>query len=92
LDGIENKIDPGNPCDINLYEQSAADLAKLGIKGVPSTLKEATDALEKDHKFLLKGGVFTEDVIEQYVERKNEEWTGYLLRPTPYEYLHYFDA
>lgn len=92
LDGIENKIDPGKPCDINLYEASAEDLLKMGVKGVPSTLKEAVDALEKDHEFLLKGGVFTSDVIENYAEQKKEEWTGYLQRPTPYEYMHYFDA
>lgn len=92
VDGIKNKIHPGPPCDINLYEADAAELSKLGVKGVPSTLKEAVTALENDHAFLLEGGVFTEDVIETYVERKNEEWTGYLLRPTPYEFLHYYDA
>lgn len=92
LDGIKNKIDPGMPCDINLYEASATELAQLGVKGVPSTLAEAVSALEKDHAFLLDGGVFTEDVIEKYVEQKQEEWTGYLQRPTPYEYNHYYDA
>jgi len=92
MDGVRNKIHPGPPCDINLYEADAAELAKLGVKGVPSTLAEAVAALEKDHEFLLEGGVFTEDVIEAYVDRKKEEWTGYLLRPTPYEFMHYFDA
>jgi len=92
LDGIKNKIDPGAPCDINLYEASAAELAQMGIKGVPSTLAESVAALEADHKYLLDGGVFTEDVIEHWVERKKEEWTGFLQRPVPYEYIHYFDA
>jgi len=92
LDGIQNKIDPGAPCDINLYEASAAELAQLGIKGVPSTLAESVACLEADHDFLLAGDVFTPDVIEHYVERKKEEWTGFLQRPVPYEYLHYFDA
>jgi len=92
MDGIRNKIHPGPPCDINLYEADAAELLKLGVKGVPSTLAESVAALEKDHEFLLADGVFTEDVIENYVERKKEEWTGYLLRPTPYEFMHYFDA
>jgi len=92
IDGIKNRIDPGAPCDINLYEADAKQLAELGVKSVPSTLEKAVEALEKDHAFLLEGGVFTEDAIEAYVERKKEEWTGYLLRPTPYEFVHYFDA
>jgi len=92
VDGIKNKIDPGAPCDINLYEASADELAQLGVKGVPSTLAEAVAALEKDHDFLLDGGVFTPDVIEAYVEQKKDEWTGYCLRPTPYEFIHYYDA
>eukprot|EP00494_Astrolonche_serrata_P030175 UN30442 len=82
LDGIENKIDPGAPCDINLYDASAEELLKLGVKGVPSTLMESVNALEKDHDYLLKGDVFTPDVIEAYVEQKKSEWTGYLQRPT----------
>lgn len=92
LDGIKNKIDPGLPCDRNLYEASATELAELGVKGVPSTLAESVAALEKDHAYLLEGGVFTEDVIEAWVDQKKEEWTGYLQRPTPYEYYHYFDC
>merc|ERR1712151_629580 len=92
VDGIKNKLDPGAPCDINLYEASADELAQLGVKGVPSTLAEAVAALEKDHDFLLDGGVFTPDVIEAYVEQKKDEWTGYCLRPTPYEFIHYYDA
>merc|ERR1712176_1055217 len=92
LDGIKNKIDPGLPCDINLYEASAAELAEMGVKGVPSTLAESVAALERDHAHLLDGGVFTEDVIEAYVDQKKEEWTGYLQRPTPYEFIHYYDA
>jgi len=92
VDGIKNQLDPGAPCDINLYEASADELAQLGVKGVPSTLAEAVAALEKDHDFLLDGGVFTPDVIEAYVEQKKDEWTGYCLRPTPYEFIHYYDA
>jgi len=92
MDGIKNQIHPGDPCDINLYEASAEELAKLGIKGVPSTLKEAIDALERDNDYLLDGGVFTEDVLEKWIAQKNDEWTGYLQRPTPYEYTHYFDC
>jgi glutamine synthetase len=92
LDGIRNKMHPGEATDFNLYEASAEELAQRGIRGVPSTLKESINALEQDNAYLLEGGVFTEDVIEKYVAQKNDEWTGYLCRPTPYEYNHYFDA
>merc|ERR1711879_984218 len=90
LDGIRRQLDPGAPTDINLYEADPAEIAH--IRGVPSSLGAAIDALEADHAYLLEGGVFTEDVIESYVERKKEEWTGFLQRPVPYEYIHYFDA
>merc|ERR1712211_46901 len=64
LDGIKNQIHPGDPCDINLYEASAEELAKLGIKGVPSTLKEAIDALERDNNYLLDGGVLPKTFLK----------------------------
>jgi len=89
LDGIKNKIDPGEPRDENLYE---ADAKTLGVETVPSTLKESIEALKKDHAFLLEGGVFTEDALEAYIERKEGEWTDLLLRPTPWEFMNYFDA
>jgi len=92
LDGIENKIHPGPPCDINLYEADAAELEKLGVKGVPSTLGDAVKALESDFAYLQKGNVFTDDCLEAYATQKKEEWTGYLLRPTPYEYMNYYDC
>lgn len=92
IDGIVNKIDPGPPTDVNLYEMSSAEMAERGIRGVPSTLKEAVDALEADNEYLQRGGVFTQDLIDTWIELKNDEWTEFLLQPTPYEFYQYYDA
>ncbi|MFQ5521387.1 MAG: type I glutamate--ammonia ligase, partial [Candidatus Methylomirabilia bacterium] len=72
LDGIANKIDPGKPIDKDLYELPPAEAKK--VKQLPGSLGEVLDALEKDHAFLLKGDVFTPDLIETWIEykRKNE--------------------
>jgi glutamine synthetase len=91
LDGMENKIDPGSPLDKNTYDLSPEEAAK--IQTVPGSLEEAIDALEKDHAFLLKGGVFTQDVIDVWIEYKREREIDQLrLRPHPYEYYMYFDV
>lgn len=90
MDGIRNEIHPGAPTDIDLYAADPADIAH--IKGVPASLEEAVAALEKDHDYLLEGGVFTPDVIEKYVERKKEEITEARTKPTPWEFEQYFDA
>ena len=91
LDGIQNNIAPGEPMDVDLYDLSPAEAAK--IKQVPGSLGEALDALEADHDFLLKGGVFTEDVIETWIKFKRErELDPVRLRPHPYEFYLYFDA
>jgi glutamine synthetase len=91
LDGIQNKIHPGEPLDKNIYDLSPSELKK--VPSVPSSLDTALNALEKDHEFLLKGDVFTEDVIETWLEykRKNEH-DAVRLRPHPYEFFLYFDA
>lgn len=90
LDGIENRIDPGPACDKNLYELSAEDAAR--IKRTPASLEEALDALRDDHAYLLKGGVFTEDVIHYWTEYKLEnEVQALRARPHPYEFCLYFD-
>ena len=70
LDGIENKIDPGPPLDKNTYDLSPEEQASL--KTVPNSLEKAIEALEKDHDFLTKSGVFTSDVIEFWVDYKRE--------------------
>lgn len=90
LDGIANKIHPGEPLDKDLYDLSPEELAE--VPTTPASLGEALDALERDHAFLLKGDVFTEDVIETWIEykRKNEV-DAVRLRPHPYEFALYYD-
>ncbi len=91
LDGILNRIDPGEPADKDLYELPAEE-AKL-IKQVPSSLSAVLEALEADHDFLLKGDVFTTDFLESYISYKRQvEVDPMRLRPTPYEYSLYFDC
>ena len=91
LDGIQNRIDPGQPTDKDLYELPAEE-AKL-IKQVPSSLSAVLDALEADHEFLLKGDVFTADFLEAYISYKRQnEVDPVRLRPTPFEFALYFDC
>jgi glutamine synthetase len=90
LDGIENKIDPGQPLDKDIYALSPEELKN--VPSAPGSLQEALKALEEDHDFLLKGGVFTEDVIEAWIAYKRErEFNPVNLRPTPMEFYLYFD-
>jgi glutamine synthetase len=91
LDGIQNRIDPGQPTDKDLYELPAEE-AKL-IKQVPSSLGAVLEALEADHDFLLKGDVFTTDFLEAYIDYKRKnELDPVRLRPTPFEFNLYFDC
>ena len=91
LDGVKNKIDPGKPTDINIYEASASVLAK--IPSTPGSLAEALTALEKDHKYLLQGDVFTKDNIETYISYKRESEVSPMdLRPHPHEFNLYYDV
>jgi glutamine synthetase len=90
LDGIENRIDPGEPLDKDIYGLSAKELRK--VPSLPGSLEESLKALEKDHAFLLKGDVFTEDVIRTWIEYKLErEVEPQRFRPTPSEFSLYFD-
>jgi len=90
LDGIQNKIEPGEPLEKDLYDLPPEE-AKA-IKSTPGSLGEVLDALEKDHDFLLKGDVFTPDVIETWIKYKREKELAQVnLRPTPYEFYLYFD-
>jgi glutamine synthetase len=90
LDGIQNKIDPGEPLEKDSYHLSPKEAA--AIKTVPSSLEEALDALEKDHDYLLKGGVFTRDAIEVWLDyKRSKEVDAIRLRPHPYEFNLYFD-
>lgn len=91
LDGIENKIDPGEAMDKNIYDLPAEEQAK--IASVPGSLEEALNNLKNDHEFLLKGDVFTKDVIDTWIDYKmNEEVRQLQLRPHPHEFFMYFDA
>jgi len=90
LDGIERRLDPGPPVDKNTYDLSPEEAKNL--RTLPKSLEEALEALEKDHEFLLKGGVFTRDVLEVWVRYKREkEILPIALRPHPYEFHLYFD-
>ncbi len=90
IDGIENKIDPGEPLDKNIYALSPEEAANLPC--MPGHLEEALDCLEENHDFLLKGDVFTRDTIENWVEYKREaECNPVRLRPHPHEFELYFD-
>ena len=90
IDGIVNKIDPGPPMDKDIYNLPPEEAKN--IKSVPGSLEAVLDALEKDHKYLLVGDVFTEDVISTWIEykRKNEV-DAIRLRPHPYEFYLYYD-
>ena len=90
LDGIQNQIDPGAPLDKNTYELSPEEAA--AIPTVPGTLEEAINALEEDQEFLLKGGVFTKDLVDKWLDAKRSEVDAFRLRPHPYEFNLYFDV
>ncbi|SHE88791.1 L-glutamine synthetase [Desulfacinum infernum DSM 9756] len=90
LDGIENRIDPGEPLDKDIYSLSPEELAD--VPSTPGSLEEALKALEADHEFLLKGDVFTQDVIETWIEyKRSREVDPVRLRPHPYEFMLYYD-
>jgi len=91
LDGIENRIDPGEPLDKDIYALTPEELK--GVPSTPTSLEEALEALKEDHEFLMKGNVFTEDVINTWIEWKTEKEINEMkLRPHPYEFALYFDV
>ncbi len=90
LDGIKNKIDPGEPLDQDIYEMTAEELAEY--RHTPGRLDEALEALDRDHEFLTAGGVFTADLIETWIDYKTDNEVDPLrLRPHPYEFYLYYD-
>ncbi len=90
IDGIQNKIHPGEPLDRNIYDLSPEEAA--GVPKTPGSLRGALEALQADHEFLLRGDVFTEDVIETWIDYKlSEEVMALDLRPHPYEFSLYYD-
>lgn len=91
IDGIQNKIDPGQPLDRDIYDMTPEELAETNK--TPGSLPEALEALEADHAFLTKGDVFTNDLIETWCEWKREkEIDPIRLRPHPYEFELYYNA
>jgi glutamine synthetase len=91
LDGIENKIDPGEPMEKDLYDLEAREAAR--VPTMPGSLDDALKHLERDHQFLLKGGVFTEDLIEAWIGyKRTREVDPLRLRPHPYEFFLYYDV
>jgi glutamine synthetase len=90
LDGIQNRIDPGQPLDKDIYGLGPEELKE--VPTLPGSLDESLKALEKDHEFLLKGDVFTEDVIETWIQYKTKHEVQPLrMRPHPYEFALYYD-
>jgi glutamine synthetase len=90
LDGVQNKIHPGEPMDKNLYELPPEEMAK--VPQVPGSLSDAIVHLERDHEFLLKGDVFTRDFLEMWIANKRKDSDALRLRPHPYEFYLYYDV
>ena len=91
LDGIENQIDPGDPLDRDIYDMSQEELDQTNK--TPESLEEALQDLEADHAYLIKGGVFTDDLIETWIDYKMEnEVLELRLRPHPHEFFLYYDS
>jgi len=90
LDGVQNRLDPGEPIDKDLYDLEPEEAA--AIKSTPGSLGEVLESLERDHDWLLKGDVFTPDVIDTWISYKRErELAPVNLRPVPYEFFLYYD-
>lgn len=91
IDGIQNRIDPGDPLDKNIYDLPAEELSQ--VRDAPTSLEQSLNALRKDHEFLLRGDVFDADFINTFLDTKwNNEVLPLKTRPHPLEYEMYFDA
>ncbi|MFZ5806943.1 MAG: type I glutamate--ammonia ligase [Verrucomicrobiota bacterium] len=90
LDGVQNRIHPGDPLDKNLYELPPEELAV--VPKAPDSLKGAIEALEADHEFLLKGDVFTQDLVDTLLDMRKSHYDALRLRPHPYEFHLYYDV
>jgi glutamine synthetase len=90
IDGIQNKIDPGDPLDKDIYDLPPEEAA--AVKKTPASLDAALTALQMDHEYLLKGDVFTQDVIDTWIHYKRiNEVDAVRVRPHPYEFCLYYD-
>ena len=91
IDGIKNKMNPGEPLDKDIYDLEPEELAK--VPQAPGSLDEALKNLEKDHAFMLQGDVFTQDAVETWISyKRTKEVDAIRLRPHPYEFYLYFDV
>ncbi|MBM4160556.1 MAG: type I glutamate--ammonia ligase [Ignavibacteria bacterium] len=91
LDGIINKIDPGKPLDKDIYDMTPEQLR--GVPSTPASLADSLEALRNEHEFLLRGDVFSEDLIETWIDYKiDKEVKSIQLRPHPFEFMLYYDA
>jgi glutamine synthetase len=91
LDGIERKLDPGQPLDKDIYSLTRAELAE--VPSMPGSLDHALENLQKDHEYLLKGDVFTQSLIDTWIGYKNEREVDQMrLRPHPWEFALYYDV
>ena len=90
LDGVLNRIEPGDPLDKDIYDLSPEEMKM--VPSMPASLDEALVCLEDDHQFLLKGDVFSEELIETFIEyKRRHEAEAIRLRPHPYEFSLYYD-
>jgi glutamine synthetase len=91
LDGVMNRIDPGQPLDKDIYDMEPEELKD--VPSTPGSLNEALKALSEDHEYLLRGDVFTEDVISTWIKYKTDkEIKPMALQPHPYEFMMYYDV
>jgi len=91
VDGVENRIDPGPPLDKDIYDLGPEELTK--VQSMPGSLEAALEELSRDCEFLMKGDVFTEEMLNTYIDYKREKEVDALrLRPHPYEFLMYYDV
>ena len=91
IDGIQNRIDPGQPLDKNIYDLPPEEAAE--VPSAPGSLEASLDALERDHEFLLKGDVFTAELVRTFIDHKREHDVDPIrTRPHPYEFFLYYDA
>ena len=92
LDGVKNRLEPGEPLDRDIYEMSKEEMHEAGTRTTPGSLEEALSALEADHEFLTRGGVFTDDLIQTWIDyKRHNEVDSMRLRPHPHEFSLYYD-
>jgi glutamine synthetase len=91
IDGIQRRLDPGEPLDKDIYSMSPEELK--GVPSAPGSLEDALAALQKDHEFLLRGDVFSKDLLDAWIDwKKVNESDAVRMRPHPHEFTLYYDC